>query len=124
MAPVRPAAAAPTIAPAVFLRSDLRVSVLFSLEDSSASCLDETDCLRTFGMRHLNGLLFCCRTPTCDNPTQVFSHAANHTPTSFFPQSCLQWARLASEKTSSRVEISPSRKLCPSNGPSGHAIQS
>src|SRR5258708_27325584 len=49
-------------------------SVLFSLEDFSASCLDETDCLRTFGMRHLNGLLFCCRTPTCDNPTQVFPH--------------------------------------------------
>src|SRR5258708_39224264 len=77
-------------------------SVLFSLEDFSASCLDETDCLRTFGMRHLNGLLFCCRTPTCDNPTQVFPHAANHTPTSFFPQSCLQWARPASEKMSSR----------------------
>src|SRR5258707_15557842 len=58
MAPVRPAAAAPTIAPAVFLRSNLRVSILSSLEDSSASCLDETDCLRTFGMRHLTGLLF------------------------------------------------------------------
>src|SRR6266853_4885454 len=70
MAPVRPAAAAPTIAPAVFLRSNLRVSILSSLEDSSALCLDETDCLRTFGMRHLTGLLFLQDTHL-RYPTQV-----------------------------------------------------
>src|SRR5258706_5417793 len=91
MAPVTPAAAAPTIAPAVFLRSDLRVSILFSLEDSSALCLDETDCLRTFGMRHLTGFSFLQDTHL-RYPTQVFPHAAHHTPTAFFPQSCDEWA--------------------------------
>src|SRR5882762_3737922 len=58
MAPVRPAAAAPTIAPAVVLRSDLRVSALLSAEDSTALRLDETDFLRTFGMRHLTHPVF------------------------------------------------------------------
>src|SRR5882762_80330 len=58
MAPARPAAAAPTIAPAVFFRSDLRVSALLSAEDSTALRLDETEFLRTFGMRHLNRLVF------------------------------------------------------------------
>src|SRR5260370_13038995 len=91
MAPVRPAAAAPTIAPAVFLRSDLRVSILSSLEDSSAVCLDETDCLRAFGMRHLTGLLFFAG-HHLRYPTQVFPHPAHHTPTAFFSQSCAKWA--------------------------------
>src|SRR6267143_4881569 len=54
MAPVRPAAAAPTIAPAVFFRSDLRVSAVLSAEDSTALRWDETDFLRSLGMRHLN----------------------------------------------------------------------
>src|SRR5882757_3432936 len=91
MAPVRPAAAAPMIAPAAFLRSDLRVSVLFSVEDSLASCLDETDCLRTFSMRHLTRLVFLQDTHMRYS-TQVFPHAANHTPTAMFPQSCVRWA--------------------------------
>src|SRR6267143_2070465 len=89
MAPARPAAAAPTIAPAVFLRSDLRVKPLFSAEDSTALRLDETDFLRTFVMRHLNGLVFLQDT-RMRYPTQVFPHAANHTPTPFSPQSCVQ----------------------------------
>src|SRR5467141_1696849 len=89
MAPVRPAAAAPTIAPAVFFRSDLRVKPLFSAEDSTALRLDETNFLRTFAMRHLNRLVFLQDTHM-RYPTQVFPHAANHTPTAFFPQSCAQ----------------------------------
>src|ERR1700687_4851451 len=58
MAPVRPVAAAPTNAPAVFLRSNLRVSPLPSAEDSTVLRLDETEFLRTFGMRHLTHLVF------------------------------------------------------------------
>src|SRR6267143_563111 len=89
MAPVRPAAAAPTIAPAVFLRSDLRVKPLFSAEDSTALRLDETNFLWTFAMRHLTRRVFLQDTHMrC--PTQGFPHAANHTPTAFFPQSCAQ----------------------------------
>src|SRR5882762_10517947 len=87
MAPVRPAAAAPTIAPAAFFRSDLRVSALLSAEDSTALCLDETDFLRTFAMRHLTHSVFLQDTHM-RYPTQVFPHSANHTPTAFFPQSC------------------------------------
>src|SRR5260370_42635350 len=53
MAPVRPAAGAPTIATAVFFRSDRRVRPPLSVEDSTALLLNETDSLRTFRMRHL-----------------------------------------------------------------------
>src|SRR5467141_2327136 len=89
MAPARPAAAAPTIAPAVFLRSGLRVKPLFSAEGSTALRLGQPDLLRTFVMRHLNGLVFLQDTHM-RYPTQVFPHAANHTPTPFFPQSRAQ----------------------------------
>src|SRR5437016_4040823 len=58
MAPVRPAAAAPTIAPAVFLRSDLLVSALITAEVSRALRLDETDFLGTFATRHLTHSVF------------------------------------------------------------------
>src|SRR6266446_1969945 len=87
MAPVRPAAAAPTMAPAVFLRSDLLVSALITAEVSRALRLDETDFLGTFAMRHLTCRVFLQDTHM-RYTTQVFPHAANHTPTAFFPQSC------------------------------------
>src|SRR5437879_6475122 len=58
MAPVRPAAATPTITPAVFFRSDLRVSLLIAAEDSTALRSDESESVRTFGMRHLTRLAF------------------------------------------------------------------
>src|SRR6266403_5869539 len=89
MAPVRPTAAAPTTAPAVFLRSDLRLSPLLSAADSAALRLDETNFLWTFVMRHLTRRVFLQDT-RMRYPTQVFPHAANHTPTAFFPQSCAQ----------------------------------
>src|SRR5882762_10080489 len=101
MAPVSPAAAAPAIAPAVFLRSDLRVSPLFSAEDSTALRLDETNFLWTFAMRHLTRTVFLQDT-RMRYPSQVFPHAANHTPTAFFPQSCVQvGSGPVSEKTTS-----------------------
>jgi len=54
MAPVRLAAAAPTIAPAVFFRSDLRVSAVLSAEDSRRCDWTRRTSLRSLGMRHLN----------------------------------------------------------------------
>src|SRR5258708_38197156 len=80
------------MAHSVLLRSGLRVKPLFSAEDSTALRLDETDFLRTFVMRHLNGLVFLQDTHM-RYPTQVFPHAANHTPTPFFPQSRAQACR-------------------------------
>src|SRR5882762_705173 len=117
MAPVSPAAAAPAIAPAVFLRSDLRVSPLFSAEDSTALRLDETNFLRTFATRHLTRTGFLQDTHM-RYPAQGFPHAANHTPTAIFPQSCVRAGsgpdserrtyRVGSEKKRQSVADGPS----------------
>src|SRR5712675_1864001 len=101
MAPVRPAAAAPTIAPAVFLRSNLRVSILSSLDDSSASCLDETDCLRTFGMRHLTGLLFFAGHPPAIPHPGVPACGASYSNRIFPAKLCQVGSRPTPEKITS-----------------------
>src|SRR5712671_3930415 len=95
MAPVRPAAAAPTITPAVFLRSDLRVKPLFSAEDSTALRLDETDFLRTFAMRHLNRLVFL----------QDTSRAAHDASGRSTPPKCSRMRRIILQQHFSRKVV-------------------